>query len=128
MRIWAACVVLFFGVAEAYQWVQGLTLPLPLVAVTGLLLAIVSNLDRDTGVLPAANSAATNSVTDATAISPESAVPVMPPNLRSESSPRPNSPQLPNLSPPAPPISFTIDKPTLLSAEPVHEPAQNSLD
>ena len=126
MRIWAACVVLFFGVAEAYQWVQGLTLPLPLVVVTGLLLAIVSNLDRDTGVLPATNSAAINSA--ATAISPESAVPVMPPNLRSESSPHPNSPQLPNLSPPAPPISFTIDKPTLLSSEPAHEPTQNSLN
>ncbi len=46
MRVWAVCVVTFFGAAELYQWLQGLTLPLPVYGVAGLLLAVASNADR----------------------------------------------------------------------------------
>lgn len=46
MRVWGVCFVLFFGVAEFYQWVQGLTLPLPFFIVLGGLLAIASNADK----------------------------------------------------------------------------------
>lgn len=129
MRVWAACVVLFFGVAEAYQWMQGLTLPLPVVAVAGLLLAIVSNLDRDTVALAPVDVSASASVpasippsvpTSAPA-SPQSTSPVMPPELRSEVSPQSNQPQLPNLDPPSPSISFTIEKPTHSSSNPAQK-------
>jgi hypothetical protein len=46
MRVWVICFVVFFGAAEFYQWVQGLTLPLPVFIVLGGLLAIASNSDR----------------------------------------------------------------------------------
>jgi hypothetical protein len=46
MRVWVICFVLFFGAAEFYQWVQGLTLPLPFFVVLGGLLAIASNADK----------------------------------------------------------------------------------
>jgi hypothetical protein len=46
MRVWVICFVLFFGAAEFYQWVQGLTLPLPFFIVLGGLLAIASNADK----------------------------------------------------------------------------------
>ncbi|NJR40047.1 MAG: hypothetical protein HC781_16030 [Leptolyngbyaceae cyanobacterium CSU_1_4] len=46
MRVWGVCFVLFFGAAELYQWMQGLTLPLPFFIALGGLLAIASNADR----------------------------------------------------------------------------------
>lgn len=46
MRVWAACVVVFFGVAELYQWLQDVTLPLPVYGIAGLLLAVISNSDK----------------------------------------------------------------------------------
>jgi hypothetical protein len=46
MRVWVICFVLFFGAAEFYQWMQGLTLPLPFFIVLGGLLAIASNSDK----------------------------------------------------------------------------------
>ena len=46
MRVWGVCFVLFFGAAEFYQWMQGLTLPLPFFVVLGGLLAIASNADK----------------------------------------------------------------------------------
>jgi hypothetical protein len=46
MRLWGVCFVLFFGIAEFYQWMQGLTLPLPFFIVLGGLLAIASNADK----------------------------------------------------------------------------------
>jgi hypothetical protein len=46
MRVWVMCFVVFFGAAELYQWVRGLTLPLPVFVVLGGLLAIASNADR----------------------------------------------------------------------------------
>jgi len=46
MRVWGVCFVLFFGAAEFYQWMQGLTLPLPFFIALGGLLAIASNTDK----------------------------------------------------------------------------------
>ena len=46
MRVWGVCFVLFFGAAEFYQWMQGLTLPLPFFIALGGLLAIASNADK----------------------------------------------------------------------------------
>jgi hypothetical protein len=46
MRVWGVCFVLFFGAAEFYQWMQGLTLPLPFFVALGGLLAIASNADK----------------------------------------------------------------------------------
>jgi hypothetical protein len=51
MRVWVICFVVFFSVAETYQWVRGLTLPLPVFMVLGGLLAIASNSDK-WGLLP----------------------------------------------------------------------------
>jgi hypothetical protein len=46
MQVWVICFVVFFGAAELYQWVRGLTLPLPVFIVLGGLLAIASNADQ----------------------------------------------------------------------------------
>ncbi|MFM7425702.1 MAG: hypothetical protein ACKO7W_12035 [Elainella sp.] len=46
MKVWAVGVVVFFGLAELYQWFHSLSLPLPLYGVAGLLLALASNANR----------------------------------------------------------------------------------
>jgi hypothetical protein len=55
MRVWAICVVVLFGAAELYQWIEGLTLPLPVLIGAGALLAIVSNSRGGFGLLGAIN-------------------------------------------------------------------------
>jgi hypothetical protein len=54
MRVWIICFVVFFGAAEFYQWVAGLTLPLPVFIALGGVLAIASNSDK-WGILPRTN-------------------------------------------------------------------------
>jgi hypothetical protein len=85
MRVWVICFVLFFAAAEFYQWVQGLTLPLPFFIVLGGLLAIASNSDKwgftKQGIRPISSSP-----------------PVAPPN------------STPIASAPNAPVSFTIRK------------------
>jgi phosphotransferase system glucose/maltose/N-acetylglucosamine-specific IIC component len=44
MQVWIVCLVLFFGIAEFYQWAKGLSLPVPVLIAAGVLLAIASNL------------------------------------------------------------------------------------
>ncbi|MBD3880340.1 hypothetical protein IFO70_01075 [Phormidium tenue FACHB-886] len=44
MQVWIICLVLFFGIAEFYQWAKGLSLPMPVLIAAGVLLAVVSNL------------------------------------------------------------------------------------
>jgi len=44
MQVLLVCLVLFFVASELYQWIQGLTLPLPLLVASGTALAIASNL------------------------------------------------------------------------------------
>jgi hypothetical protein len=46
MKVWAVGVVVFFGLAELYQWLHSLSLPLPVYGVAGLVLALASNGER----------------------------------------------------------------------------------
>ncbi|MEC4804159.1 MAG: hypothetical protein SAJ12_08680 [Jaaginema sp. PMC 1079.18] len=46
LKVWLLSVVLLFGVVEFYQWLQEVTLPLPLYAIAGVMLAIASNYDK----------------------------------------------------------------------------------
>lgn len=46
MRVWLLSVALLFGVVEFYQWLQEVTLPLPLYAIAGVMLAIASNYNK----------------------------------------------------------------------------------
>ena len=46
MKVWITCFVLLFGAAEALQWVQHFSLPLPMLILGGALLAIASNYDK----------------------------------------------------------------------------------
>lgn len=48
MRIWLTCFAVLFAIAEFYQWVQHLTLPLPVYIVGGAFLAIASNYHKRT--------------------------------------------------------------------------------
>lgn len=43
MQVWIVCFVVFFVAAELYQWLQGMTLPLPVWIIAGALLAVASN-------------------------------------------------------------------------------------
>ncbi|MCU0525360.1 MAG: hypothetical protein MUF72_11100 [Elainella sp. Prado103] len=49
MRVWAVCVLVIFIIIELYQWFQHFTVPLPIYAVAGLLLSILSNADQLSG-------------------------------------------------------------------------------
>ncbi|HEY9630436.1 MAG TPA: hypothetical protein V6C84_24330 [Coleofasciculaceae cyanobacterium] len=44
MQVLLVCLVLFFVASEVYQWMQGMTLPLPMLIAAGIVLAIASNL------------------------------------------------------------------------------------
>ncbi|MBI4783706.1 MAG: hypothetical protein HY785_20675 [Oscillatoriophycideae cyanobacterium NC_groundwater_1537_Pr4_S-0.65um_50_18] len=44
MQVLLVCLVLFFVASELYQWMQGMTLPLPMLIAAGIVLAIASNL------------------------------------------------------------------------------------
>ncbi len=46
MKVWAVGVVIFFGLAELYQWFNSLSLSLPIYGAAGLLLALASNAER----------------------------------------------------------------------------------
>jgi hypothetical protein len=46
MKVWLLSVALLFGVVELYQWMQDVTLPLPIYAIAGVLLAIASNYQK----------------------------------------------------------------------------------
>jgi hypothetical protein len=112
MKVWAVAVVVFFGVAELYQWLQNLTLPLPVYGVAGLLLALASNADHWYGPQSKLSSL------DADSGTPLNATELPPPPPTSISAagsqappPRSKSVELPNFSPTAQPtISFTIPK------------------
>jgi hypothetical protein len=83
MRVWGVCFVLFFGAAEFYQWMQGLTLPLPFFIALGGLLAIASNADKWRNLIRPVQSASPTAL-------PE--------------------PQIPLTAAPNNPVSFTIRK------------------
>lgn len=107
MQVWLLCVLLFFGAAEFYQWVQGFTLPMPVFVLAGALLAVASNFDKfpAKGAIPSS------------APQPNAPPPVSKP---------PASETLTQSSPPLPSpsqeqISFTIRKPQAVMKERMRE-------
>lgn len=46
MRIWLACFVVLFALAELFDWVKDLSLPLPIYILGGAFLAIASNYNK----------------------------------------------------------------------------------
>ncbi|WP_250121680.1 hypothetical protein [Chroococcidiopsis sp. CCMEE 29] len=50
MRIWLACFLLLFAIAELLEWVQHLSLPLPIYILGGTFLAIASNSNKRLGL------------------------------------------------------------------------------
>ena len=46
MRIWLACFFVLFALAELFDWVKELSLPLPIYILGGAFLAIASNYNR----------------------------------------------------------------------------------
>lgn len=46
MRVWLTGFVLLFGAAELYQWVEKLSLPMPIFVLGGVFLALFSNFDQ----------------------------------------------------------------------------------
>ncbi len=46
MRLWLISFLLLFGTAELFQWVQQVSLPLPIFVLGGAFLAIASNYDK----------------------------------------------------------------------------------
>jgi len=92
MRIWLACFGLLFAIAELYQWMKHLTLPLPIYILGGTFLAIASNYNKRAGLLW------WNSGTEPP--------PVMP-SITSPSLPQPTQVPQPPKS-----MSFTIRRPT----------------
>jgi hypothetical protein len=98
MRIWLACFVVMFGLAEFFQWMKQLSLPLPVFILGGVFLSIASNYDRRAGF--PFNQLPSNFIHPLGSRDPESSPigePVMPVSSVPRSSDRP--------------ISFTIRKP-----------------
>jgi len=46
MKIWLACFGVLFAIAELYQWLKHLMLPLPIYILGGAFLAIASNYNK----------------------------------------------------------------------------------
>lgn len=46
MRIWLACFVALFALAELFDWVKDFSLPLPIYILGGAFLAVVSNYEK----------------------------------------------------------------------------------
>ena len=46
MRVWLACFLVLFALAELFDWVKGFSLPLPIYILGGAFLAIASNYNK----------------------------------------------------------------------------------
>ena len=46
MKVWVASFFVLFSLAEFYHWIEGISVPLPVYIVGGLLLAITSNYEK----------------------------------------------------------------------------------
>jgi hypothetical protein len=46
MRIWIACFFILFAIAELFDWMKQMSLPLPIYILGGLILAIGSNSNK----------------------------------------------------------------------------------
>jgi hypothetical protein len=49
MRVWLACFVVLFALAELFDWLQEFSLPLPIYILGGAFLAVASNYDKIMG-------------------------------------------------------------------------------
>ena len=49
MRIWLACFFILFALAELFDWMQQLRLPMPIYILGGAFLAIASNYNKQFG-------------------------------------------------------------------------------
>ncbi|MBD2387027.1 hypothetical protein [Cylindrospermum sp. FACHB-282] len=49
MKVWLACFLVLFALAEVFNWVGNFTLPLPIYILGGALLAVASNYDKIIG-------------------------------------------------------------------------------
>jgi hypothetical protein len=49
MRVWLACFVVLFALAEFFDWLQEFSLPLPIYILGGAFLAVASNYDKIIG-------------------------------------------------------------------------------
>jgi hypothetical protein len=49
MRVWLACFFVLFALAEFFDWVKELSLPLPIYILGGAILAVASNYDKMVG-------------------------------------------------------------------------------
>jgi hypothetical protein len=46
MRVWLACFLMLFALAELFEWLQEFNLPLPIYILGGAFLAVASNYDK----------------------------------------------------------------------------------
>ncbi|NJR74267.1 MAG: hypothetical protein HC773_12630 [Scytonema sp. CRU_2_7] len=46
MRVWLACFLLLFAIAQLFDWMKGFTLPLPIYILGGAFLAVASNYNK----------------------------------------------------------------------------------
>lgn len=117
MRVWATSFFVLFGLIEIIQWAQGLQVPFAAYVMIGALLAIASNADKWTPLLP--KSTAPSPIATDTAVDPPSlddhpvliSMPTSIPTSTSTTEPRRYYPgaQLPELDPNAPPtISYKV--------------------
>ena len=90
MQVWLACFLVLFGLAELFDWMKQLSLPLPVFILGGAFLAIVSNYDRRAGF-------PFNMISSL----PRDSQPMVP---------TPAQMVIPRSSPPQKPVSFTIRK------------------
>ena len=109
MKIWLACFIAMFAVAELFQWLKGVTLPLPIYILGGAFLAIASNYGKRSGLPVSPNNANATpeerQLEQKTANGPTPLAASSAPMLQQQSS-QPES-QLKSY----PSISFTIRKP-----------------
>lgn len=49
MRVWLVSFVILFAIARLFQWIQQLSVPLPVFILGGVILAIASNYDKRSG-------------------------------------------------------------------------------
>ncbi|MBD2523630.1 hypothetical protein [Nostoc sp. FACHB-133] len=49
MRVWLACFLVLFALAELFDWLQEFNLPLPIYILGGAFLAVASNYDKIVG-------------------------------------------------------------------------------
>ncbi|QXE23405.1 hypothetical protein B6N60_02095 [Richelia sinica FACHB-800] len=49
MKVWLACFLLLFALAELFDWMQGFSFPLPIYILGGAFLAVASNYEKIVG-------------------------------------------------------------------------------